>query len=213
MQSNKINISHLRPITYEIIDDQILYAQGLTSVLVKHKTKLKNKESEKLDLSYKPSLKIFYDVSNLADKINHEPYRRGRRHNEIMLFINKTLSNLKLRGDLSVFMVNTDGSSRVTVINAVGLLMAKKQYTSYPLAVSFGSYNGNIKLDLNYIEDSQGEGDCAISFNYGLNIYTVSYILYEGTMTFDDFIKGLYMASDAIISLCNHFNQISSSKE
>jgi ribonuclease PH len=181
------NLNYYRPIKIEFIKNSKseVYAtkilQGNTSVIVYNRP---------IKEGYNRDLNLEYNVSNLADKLEHQGYRKSRRHYEILDFLEKSTKHITLYEKKCVFVYNTDGSSRTTAVNAIGVDLLSKNYIKIPIAISFGLYENKLVYDLNYIEDSKGSGDCALAFIVSNFEHYLCAMLYEGELTIDQFIEG-----------------------
>ena len=175
-----MNFTGFRTITIVGESSNLHYSQGNTKVCVKKQDVLKYAQ-------------LHYDVASLADRINYQTYRYGRRHSEIQNFLNVAFDLVKPPFSIVLRVLSTDGTSRCTAVNSMLKLFKTAEFNKVPLATSFGKYNDQLVYDLSYIEDSQGAGDCAVMFYVDLlNCTTIiTNILYEGVMTFDQFMTGL----------------------
>lgn len=188
-------MSGLRPITGIKDETGLFYSQGHTQV---HCTAVPGR----------PELN--YRVSELADRINFQPYRYGRRHYQILDFLRVGYQYSLAPTAMAIRVLTTDGSSRCTALNA---LTAYLKPTHMPIAISFGLYQDRVVYDLCYQQDAHGAGDCALmllgeskeAFNEDS---TIGALLYEGTMTYQQFITGLTQSTKHIESLRLKLNEL-----
>ncbi len=92
-------------------------------------------------------------------------------------------------------MIQTDGGSRITAINALSLSLAKSSicHKALPIGISFGkNAESQMILDLDGSEDETGLADVPVVFEQPTG--RISLLQMEGDLTFEEFRDGLRQA-------------------
>jgi len=99
--------------------------------------------------------------------------------------------------DVFIEVLQADGSTRVTGINAASLALADAGVPMKDLvcACSVGKVDGQIVADLNGIEDNFGETDMAIAMQPGKNKITLMQM--DGIVTKDEFERLVKLATES----------------
>ena len=110
----------------------------------------------------------------------------------------------KITVDGFVEIIQADGSTRVTGINALSLALASAGIPMKELvaACSVGKINGTLIVDLNGIEDNNSESDVAVAMMPKSNLVTL--LQMDGVLTKDEFMKLLVTAKKT----CEKVNEI-----
>jgi exosome complex component RRP41 len=100
--------------------------------------------------------------------------------------------------DIFVEVINADGGTRTAGITAASIALADAGIPMLDLvtAVAIGKVNGVIVVDLNGIEDMNGEADMPIAMMPSLGRITMLQL--NGTLSPEDFKKALSLAIDSI---------------
>lgn len=103
--------------------------------------------------------------------------------------------------DVFVEILNADGSTRVTSINAASLALASAGVPMQDLvcAVSVGKIDGEYIIDLNGVEDNNSE--CDMSFAIMPSKNKVTLLQMDGRITKEEFSKLLKIAKDACLKI------------
>ncbi|MEM5828157.1 MAG: exosome complex exonuclease Rrp41 [Candidatus Aenigmatarchaeota archaeon] len=93
-------------------------------------------------------------------------------------------------------VISSDGSTRVTSLNAisVALAMAGISMKDLIVALTAGKADGNLVIDLNQLEDNYGEAD--ISFAYLFATDEIVLLQMDGNLTKEEFLKALNMLKE-----------------
>ena len=186
----KLSINGYREINYIVLPPYVKYSQGNTMTIVKLNNRHNNTKF------------VNYEAAGTVDRINMQAYRHGRRHYEILAFIEAAFSLATRHTYVFTKILASDGSTRATICNAIAFLLILNGYKQYPLANSFGLYNNEIIYDLDYKQDSQGTADCAIAYAKLIDKSPIiTSIIYEGHMTINQFITGLQQSEKNVLNL------------
>ncbi|MEM7817915.1 MAG: exosome complex exonuclease Rrp41 [Candidatus Aenigmatarchaeota archaeon] len=98
--------------------------------------------------------------------------------------------------DCYVEVISSDGSTRVTSLNAISLSLAMAGISMKDLIVALtaGKIDGKIVLDLNQLEDNNGDAD--ISFGYLFATDEIVLLQMDGNLTKDEFLMALNMLKE-----------------
>ncbi|MBI2545205.1 MAG: exosome complex exonuclease Rrp41 [Candidatus Aenigmarchaeota archaeon] len=127
-----------------------------------------------------------------------------RRSTELSKVIRKSLEPAVILDDFPkatidgfIEMIEADGSTRVTGINALSLALAHAGIPMKDLvaACSVGKINNTLILDLNGLEDNNSESDVAVAMMPNKNLITL--LQMDGMLTKEEFMKLLNTAKDA----------------
>lgn len=90
-------------------------------------------------------------------------------------------------------VISSDGSTRVTSLNAISLALAMAGISMKDLIVALtaGKVNGELVIDLNQLEDNYGEAD--ISFGYLFATDEIVLLQMDGNLSKEEFLKALNM--------------------
>jgi len=153
---------------------------------------------------YKAILRVHYNMSAFSTK--HERMRPGpgRRSMELSEVITNVFENViqlekfpNTAIDVHVELVQADGGTRCTAINAVSLALADAGIPMKDLvqAVSIGKIDGQLALDLNGDEDNYGEADMPIALaNRNGDILLLQM---DGLLTKEEINTAMGMAGEA----------------
>ncbi len=102
----------------------------------------------------------------------------------------------KITVDGFIEIIQADGSTRVTGINALSLALATAGIPMRDMvsACSVGKINGTLVVDLNGIEDNNSESDVAVAMVSSSNMVTL--LQMDGVLSKEEFMKLLGMAKD-----------------
>ncbi len=100
--------------------------------------------------------------------------------------------------DISIQVLAADGGTRCACINAASLALADAGIAQRDLvtAVAVGKVGGRIVLDLNDIEDKEGEADLPMAMMPQNNKITL--LQFDGKMTKDEFIEAINLGMEGI---------------
>jgi exosome complex component RRP41 len=94
-------------------------------------------------------------------------------------------------------MIQTDGGSRITAINALSLSLAKSSisHRALPVGISFGkNADSQMVLDLDGSEDETGLADVPVVFEQPTG--KISLLQMEGDLSLQEFTSGLRLAEE-----------------
>jgi exosome complex component RRP41 len=96
--------------------------------------------------------------------------------------------------DIFIEVLQADGGTRCAGLTAASLALADAgiPLRSLVSACAAGKVNGQIVLDLNDLEDKEGEADCPIAFIAQLN--ALSLLQMDGLMSVEEYEKALNLA-------------------
>jgi len=99
--------------------------------------------------------------------------------------------------DVFVEVIQADGSTRVTGINAVSLALADAGIPMEDLvaAVSVGKIDGHLVLDVDFYEDEHGDADLPVAMTGREKKVTLLQL--NGRLTLEEFKKAMEMAKEA----------------
>ena len=116
---------------------------------------------------------------------------------------------------LHSLIISSGGSTRCAAISAlsVALVHAGISVTSLIPSISFGKYKGEMLLDLDTLEDNEGEADFALAYDPFNNYYLLQQM--DGFLTLEEVKKGLAMAKKGLfyiyylqkIAIFEHFKE------
>lgn len=127
-----------------------------------------------------------------------------RRSTELSKVIRKALNPAvilddypKATIDAFIEVIEADGSTRVTGINALSLALTDAGIPMKDMvsACSVGKINDTLILDLNGIEDNNSESDVAVAMMPNKNLITL--LQMDGMLTKEEFMKLLNLAKDS----------------
>ncbi|MHA1650118.1 MAG: exosome complex exonuclease Rrp41 [Candidatus Helarchaeota archaeon] len=100
--------------------------------------------------------------------------------------------------DIVVQVLAADGGTRCASINAASLALADAGIALKDLvsAVAVGKVDGKIVLDLNDIEDKEGEADLPIAVMPQFNQFTL--LQFDGNMTKEEFLNAINLGLEGI---------------
>ena len=147
-------------------------------------------------------LRVRYNMApfSVDDRKSPGPDRRSV---EISKVIRSSLEDVifleefpKVTIDVFVEILQADGSTRVTAINAASLALASAGIPMNDLvsACSVGKIDGELVVDLNGTEDNFGETDMALAFQGGRK--NVTLLQMDGVLTQQEFQKLLNFAKE-----------------
>ncbi len=132
----------------------------------------------------------------------------SRRETELSKVIRESLEPAVLTDlyprttiDLFIEVLQSDGGSRCAGITAASLALADAGIPMRELvaACAVGKVAGELALDLSDIEDKQGEADLPVAYMPNSNLVTL--LQMDGSLTLNEFDKGLNMAVEACKTL------------
>ena len=132
----------------------------------------------------------------------------SRREMELSKVIRESLEPVVLTDlyprtmiDLFVEVLQSDGGSRCAGITAASLALADAGIPMRELvaACAVGKIQGKLALDLSDAEDKYGEADLPVAFVPNANLVTL--LQMDGSLTTEEFDKGLTMAVEACKTL------------
>lgn len=132
----------------------------------------------------------------------------SRREMELSKVIRESLEPVVLTDlyprtmiDLFVEVLQSDGGSRCAGITAASLALADAGIPMRELvaACAVGKVQGKLALDLSDAEDKYGEADLPVGYMPNANLVTL--LQMDGTLTTEEFEKGLNMAVEACKSI------------
>lgn len=99
--------------------------------------------------------------------------------------------------DIFIEVLQADGGSRSASITAAAVALADAGIPMRDLvqAVAVGKVNGTLVVDLNDIEDKEGEADLPVAFM--LNENKITLLQMDGKMTVDEFKAAINLAKEA----------------
>jgi len=145
-------------------------------------------------------LRVRYNMAPFS-VVDRKSPGNDRRSTEISKVIRLSLEpNLflddypKVTVDGFVEIIQADGSTRVTGINALSLALASAGIPMQDLvaACSVGKINGTLVVDLNGVEDNNSEADVAVGMVPSRNLVTL--LQMDGLLTKEELVKLLDMA-------------------
>lgn len=109
----------------------------------------------------------------------------------------------KVTVDAFVEIIQADGSTRVTGINALSLALASAGIPMKGLvaACSVGKINGTLVVDLNGLEDNNSESDVAVAMMPDRNLVTL--LQMDGMLTKEELMKLLDSAKKTCANILN----------
>lgn len=98
--------------------------------------------------------------------------------------------------DIYIEVLQADGGSRCASINAASIALANAGIPMRDLvsAVAVGKVDGQVLLDLNDVEDKEGEGDLPLAFM--LRDKKITLLQLDGTFTPDEFDEAIALGID-----------------
>ena len=129
----------------------------------------------------------------------------SRREVELSFVIQKALEPAvfieyypKTMIDITIQVIAADGGTRCASINAASLALADAGIAHRDLvsAVAVGKIDGKVVLDLNDIEDKEGEGDLPLAIMPQSKKITL--LQFDGKMTKDEFVEALNLGMEGI---------------
>ncbi|MFP3224747.1 MAG: exosome complex exonuclease Rrp41 [Nitrososphaeria archaeon] len=151
----------------------------------------------------KATLRCRYHMSPFSteERKNPQPSRREIELSKVIrdaLEPSLILENFpKTMIDIFIEVLQSDGGSRSAGITAASVALADAGIPMKDLveAVAVGKVNGTLVVDLNDIEDKEGEADMPVAFM--LNENKITLLQMDGKMTVEEFKAGLMMAMEA----------------
>jgi ribonuclease PH len=156
-----------------------------------------------------------------SERINRDKARNSGRTFEIQRLISRALRGavkLELLGERSVIIdcdvLQADGGTRTAAINGAYValqiafrrlqargLMARMPIIRHVAAISCGSLNNEILLDMNYQEDSKADIDANFVFTSENNFLEVQFSGEKSPVNFDQINKMLEVAKGACLEI------------
>lgn len=150
---------------------------------------------------YGAVIKCIYNMSPFSSLGEHGRSGPSRRSRELSMVIGQVFENLiekdKFpRASIEIFVdvLQGDGGTRCAAVTAASVALADAGIPMKDMvaAIAVGKVKDNVVIDLDYIEDSQGQADCAIAFsNRNKDILLLQM---EGEMSKDDIKKAFELA-------------------
>ncbi|MGQ9514240.1 MAG: exosome complex exonuclease Rrp41 [Thermoproteota archaeon] len=105
--------------------------------------------------------------------------------------------------DIFIEVLQADGGTRCAGLTAASLALADAgiPLRSLVSACAAGKVDGQIVLDLNDLEDKEGEADCPVAFIPQLN--TFSLLQMDGLMSVEEYNKALHLALEGCRRIYN----------
>ena len=134
-----------------------------------------------------------------------KPLGMTRREIELSKVIREALETVvfleefpRMMVDIFVEVIQADGGTRTAGITAASLALADAGIPMADLiaATAVGKVEGQLVLDINELEDKDGEADMPVAMAPNLN--SIVLLQLNGRMTVEEMFKGLEMAQEAI---------------
>ncbi len=201
----------LRDVTMNI--DVVTSSNGSAKVSFGHTTAIVSVQGPRslfpkfLQNSQSGILRVRYNMLpfSVSDRKSPGP---DRRSTELSKVIRKSLEPSvilndypKVTIDAFIEMIEADGSTRVTGINALSLALADAGIPMRDLvaACSVGKINNILVLDLAGIEDNNSESDVAVAMMPNKNLITL--LQMDGMLTKEEFIKLMGIAKESCVKI------------
>lgn len=149
-------------------------------------------------------VKCVYNMSPFASRQEHGRSGPSRRSRELSMVIRNVFENVikleefpKAAIEIFVDVLQGDGGTRCAAITAASVALADAGIPMKDMvnAVAVGKVEDTVVTDLDYIEDSCGQSDCAIAFaNRNKDILLLQM---EGNMTKEEMKKAFELALKA----------------
>jgi len=204
LRSDGRKLDELRPISITLgylshADGSVLYQQGKCKILaaVFGPSEVHPKH---IELPDRAILRVRYHMAPFSTEERKSP-APSRREIELSMVVRNALepvimSELFPRTVIDIFIevLQADGGTRVAGIAAASLALADAGIPMRGLvpACATGKIDGKVVVDLNDIEDKEGEADMPVAYIPTLN--KVSLLQMDGIMTRDEFKQALSMA-------------------
>ncbi|MCC7552394.1 exosome complex exonuclease Rrp41 [Candidatus Micrarchaeota archaeon] len=153
---------------------------------------------------YGAVVKCIYNMSPFSSLGEHGRSGPSRRSRELSMVIGQVFENVierekfpKAAIEIFVDVLQGDGGTRCAAVTAASVALADAGIPMKDMvsAVAVGKVKDTVVIDLDYVEDSQGQADCAIAFaNRNKEVLLLQM---EGEMSKEDMQKAFELASIA----------------
>ena len=204
-------IDEMRPISMTLgylkhADGSVLYQQGKCSIIaaVFGPSEVHPKH---LELADRAILRVRYHMAPFSVDERKSP-APSRREIELSMVIRNALEPVIMTElfprtviDIFVEVLQADGGTRVAGITAATLALADAGIPMRGLVAgcATGKAGGKVVVDLNDIEDKEGEADVPVAYIPTLN--KLSLLQMDGIMTRDEFKQALSMGINACMKI------------
>ncbi len=150
---------------------------------------------------YGARIKCIYNMSPFSSPGEHGRSGPSRRSKELSMVIGQVFENViktenfpKAAIEIFVDILQGDGGTRCAAITAASVALADAGIPMKDMvsALAVGKVSGTVVVDLDYVEDSQGQSDCAIAFSRRNK--DVLLLQMEGDMSKEDMKKAFELA-------------------
>ncbi|MFA5382690.1 MAG: exosome complex exonuclease Rrp41 [Candidatus Micrarchaeia archaeon] len=153
---------------------------------------------------YGARIRCIYNMSPFSSLGEHGRSGPSRRSKELSMVIGQVFENViitenfpKAAIEIFVDVLQGDGGTRCAAVTAAAVALADAGIPMKDMvsALAIGKVQDQIVVDLDYIEDSQGQADCAIAFSKRNK--DILLLQMEGSMSKEDMKKALELAFKA----------------
>ncbi len=150
---------------------------------------------------YGAVIKCIYNMSPFSSLGEHGRSGPSRRSRELSMVIGQVFENLIEREkfprssiEIFVDILQGDGGTRCAAVTAASVALADAGIPMKDMAAALavGKVKDTVVVDLDYVEDSQGQSDCAIAFSHRNK--DILLLQMEGDMSKEDMQKAFELA-------------------